>query len=833
MTRIFLTGASGYVGGDILHLLRSRHPEYKYSVLLRDNGKAASITKTYPDVRVVSGDLDSASLIEDEVRQSDIIINAASSGHIKCVEAIGRGLATRIDSKPAHWIQISGASVHSIPDMVNRTFGEPTDTIHSDMDGANEVREFVRQNSAVRAVDSYVLSSSVCKSALVFPPIIYGQGRGVVKQRSVQIPELSRVTLQRGKAIQVGKGESTWSNVYISDLSEIFVKLVEKAVEGQEGELWNQNGIYFAGNDMLNFKTISQLVGKAALQMNLINSQEVMEVTASDADELTAKGSVFWGTNAKQNSQRARQLLGWVPQGPSLQEEIPTTVRVSPVKDSQMRFAGLSMSTAMGTELVAGSIDASLAEIDSRSRSPGGRSAGDIVVGPFGVLNFESSSTERPTTGLQPDAAQNPTLAATPVSTATVPTSLVPTVATEFPMASPGLSALDSLAHMDDFLHWSDLLGLNPDQPGLSPSLDPGELFDFSLLPEMSSPEGRVRNVPPFSMKQQLGPVRINPPRAGAADQMPTPQHTPIKDTSTALNSLEDAPFLFKHFQDKVIPQMMAMPLGEKSPWKILNLPTAVVTYSDITFLGTRTTSHARLANLYGLMACSSIHLTLEPFRDLDKPVEYWRRIAEQTYQQAKDHMQTSLQCETREPKKAKYKDQLMAICGLIQFAVLSGQQQHARCFMVDAERLLRLRGLPKRRISQKARLLHHVYTWLRIVGESTYVLHDYTPSPSFLEALDTQFRTPPSMDSIAANDNPRLDDFLRLEARNSDSDLNIDEPKDPDIGLHDIHLQDSRVYSETLYKQIYGIPETWLSLVSVGGTSAAKCAAREHDLFF
>lgn len=146
---------------------------------------------------------------------------------------------------------------------------------------------------------------------------------------------------------------------------------------------------------------------------------------------------------------------------------------------------------------------------------------------------------------------------------------------------------------------------------------------------------------------------------------------------------------------------------------------------------------------------------------------------------------------------------------------VLSGQQQHARCLMVDAERLLRLRGLPKRRISQKARLLHHVYTWLRIVGESTYVLHDYTPSTSFLEALDTQFRTPPSMDTIAANGNPRLDDFLRLEAKNSDSDLNIDEPKDPDIGLHDIHLQDSRVFSETLYKQIYGIPETWLSLVS------------------
>ena len=62
---------------------------------------------------------------------------------------------------------------------------------------------------------------------------------------------------------------------------------------------------------------------------------------------------------------------------------------------------------------------------------------------------------------------------------------------------------------------------------------------------------------------------------------------------------------------------------------------------------------------------------------------------------------------------------------------------------------------------------------------------------------------------------NTRLDDFLRLESRNPDCDLNIDEPKDRETGFYDIHLQDSRSFPETLYKQIYGIPETWLSLVS------------------
>jgi arginine metabolism regulation protein II len=60
---------------------------------------------------------------------------------------------------------------------------------------------------------------------------------------------------------------------------------------------------------------------------------------------------------------------------------------------------------------------------------------------------------------------------------------------------------------------------------------------------------------------------------------------------------------------------------------------------------------------------------------------------------------------------------------------------------------------------------------------------------------------------------NARLDDFLRLEPHLSDSDLDIDEPKDSD-GLRDIHLEDSRRYRDKMY-HIYGISETWLSLVS------------------
>lgn len=140
----------------------------------------------------------------------------------------------------------------------------------------------------------------------------------------------------------------------------------------------------------------------------------------------------------------------------------------------------------------------------------------------------------------------------------------------------------------------------------------------------------------------------------------------------------------------------------------------------------------------------------------------------------------------------------------------------------MDAERLLRLRGLPKRRVSRKLRLLLNVYTWLRIAGESTYVLHDYSLSNSHYNAFTSFNHSQPRRSTAPIhNERPisrtiqgiRLDDFLHIE--NSENDLNIDEPKCRRADLTDLHLQDSRLSTETLGKQVYGIPETWLSLLS------------------
>lgn len=142
---------------------------------------------------------------------------------------------------------------------------------------------------------------------------------------------------------------------------------------------------------------------------------------------------------------------------------------------------------------------------------------------------------------------------------------------------------------------------------------------------------------------------------------------------------------------------------------------------------------------------------------------------------------------------------------------------------MIDAERLVRLRGLAKRQFSRRARLLHHVYTWLRIIGESTFILHDHQNSklrawienPSKVND-DSRSGQPVSEQEITEDlDHSQLDDFLRVESRGPGSDCDGDGAKDNELGYRDIHLEDSRPWSDTLYMDVYGIPEIWLSLVS------------------
>ncbi|KAH7084593.1 fungal-specific transcription factor domain-containing protein [Paraphoma chrysanthemicola] len=389
--------------------------------------------------------------------------------------------------------------------------------------------------------------------------------------------------------------------------------------------------------------------------------------------------------------------------------------------------------------------------------------------------------------------------------------------------STSSFSEFGSLLEHSSGLGWNDLF--DPTTSFSMPAMHDQTCYDpLGLLAHVASqPHGTNDGSDFFAHSLNSDPF-LERQNIGTSMAVPSPQPPPyapreIDDAEV----LEDAKGLLKHFRDVVIPQFAPLPMHSKSPWELLNWNSAVHTLADLTFLQSSTVKHANMANFYAILGCSA-H-TITKTQSYPDTVSYQKgvQILDYASRQAKSHMQDSLRLETAGSQKAKYKDQLMAIFSLIALATLSGKTADARCYIIDAERLLRLRGLAKREVSRRARLLHHVYTWLRIIGESTFILHDHNSSglQAKIERIIQNNNAIPSVlpnsdqDASSTSEHVPLDDFLRVETHGADSDSDIDVPKDQEAGLHDIHLSDLRRWPKTLYMEIYGIPEVWLSLVS------------------
>ncbi|KAK0385493.1 hypothetical protein NLU13_6673 [Sarocladium strictum] len=332
MSRVFLTGASGYIGGQVLHALVNAHPELTIRALVRDLTKGEAITTAYPNVQIVEGSLDDESVLSKEASDASVVLHLAATGHLKSVETIHKALQNR-SGKPARWIQISGASLLAADELADSTRvpGSPSDLIFDDLDGVAAIHSLIKKHPS-RAVDNYLLSvaesTPQVKTALVVPPIIYGPGQGPVNQRSVQIPSLAKATLERGKGLQVGQGLSRWSNVHIQDLGQLFVLLVKAALSDQATEgLWGLNGIYLTGTGELPFGDISSRVASFAAEQGWIANRDVDEVLGDEANNLLPHSTVLYGTNARSKARRAIERLGWRPQHVNgLEAEIPRAV---------------------------------------------------------------------------------------------------------------------------------------------------------------------------------------------------------------------------------------------------------------------------------------------------------------------------------------------------------------------------------------------------------------------------------------------------------------------------------------------------------------------------
>jgi nucleoside-diphosphate-sugar epimerase len=281
--KIFITGASGYIGGSVAALLASKGHDMRG--LVRTAAKADSVRAK--GIEPVIGSLDDATLLTAEAKAADAVINAADSDHKGAIVALLAGLAG--SGKP--FIHTSGTSL-----VGDEAMGEPSDATFTEdtpVKPEPDKEHRVALNKLIIDAAPGVRTIVLCNS------LIYGDTLGAPAQ-SVQIPPLVAQAKESGVARYIGRGLNIWSNVHIADMADLYLLALERAPAGS---------FYYVENGEASF---SDLVGAIAKALDLGEAQ------SWSADEAVAKWgrelAVFaLGSNSRVRSGKARSELGWAP----------------------------------------------------------------------------------------------------------------------------------------------------------------------------------------------------------------------------------------------------------------------------------------------------------------------------------------------------------------------------------------------------------------------------------------------------------------------------------------------------------------------------------------
>ncbi|KAK0312206.1 hypothetical protein LTR01_003120 [Friedmanniomyces endolithicus] len=340
--KIFLTGVTGYIAGDAFSVLQSKHPEYEYAVLVRSKEKGEVVKKAYPGTRIVIGDLDNSDVLKQEASKADFVLHAAdASDHEGAAKAIAAGMVEgHSEDHPGFWLHTGGTGILTWEDAEKGRLGEHSDKEYNDWDGVEELTG-LPDSAFHRNVDKIVLEagtkhSKVLKTALVCPPTIYGRGRGPVAVRSRQAYELTKLILNEKYIPVIGAGKARWNHIHVSDLSQLFLLLVEAAAAYKlDAELWGARGYYLCESGEHVWTELAEKIAKDAEELGFVKKLEKKDLARQAALDVAGFEAVSWGLNSRGKAERARKLLGWKPKAKSIEEEAPNIV-----KDEHARLMG-------------------------------------------------------------------------------------------------------------------------------------------------------------------------------------------------------------------------------------------------------------------------------------------------------------------------------------------------------------------------------------------------------------------------------------------------------------------------------------------------------------
>lgn len=300
MTTLFLTGATGYIGGTVgRRLVADGH---RVRGLVRDPARAPALAAL--GIEPVIGGLDDLALLDREARAADGVVDTAHADHPASAQAFLAALAG--SGKP--YLRTSGSSV-----IGDDARGEAVAAPVYDEDTPFVVAAAKQPR---HRIDQAVLAAAGrgIRSAVVCPALIYGAGAGL-NPDSVQVPFLVAQAREHGRVRVVGRGLNRWSNVHIDDLAELYRLVLDRAPGG---------AFYFAENGEASFAEVGAAIAKR------LALGEVGAIAPEAAAKAWGEARAYYsfGSNSRVRAVRARRELGWTPRAISLTDWIATAMPV-------------------------------------------------------------------------------------------------------------------------------------------------------------------------------------------------------------------------------------------------------------------------------------------------------------------------------------------------------------------------------------------------------------------------------------------------------------------------------------------------------------------------
>ncbi len=297
--RIFLTGASGWIGSAVVpELLNAGH---EVVGLARSEASAQRLEAA--GALVQRGDVDDPDGLAKAANDSDGVIHlafqhevafggnfaAASAADRRAVEAMGAALAD--SDRP--FVLASG--------MVGLTVGHVATENDGLVPSAETRANPAGQRAATALLTLSLRGTGVRSSVLRFPPTVHGDGDHGFVATFVAIAR------QRGVSGYVGDGANRWTAVHRSDAARLARLAVEAAPAGSV--------LHAVGDESVPFREIAEALGR---HLGL----PTKSLAPADAVEHFGPLGHFVALDSPATAAVTRALLPWEPTGPSLLEDL-------------------------------------------------------------------------------------------------------------------------------------------------------------------------------------------------------------------------------------------------------------------------------------------------------------------------------------------------------------------------------------------------------------------------------------------------------------------------------------------------------------------------------